>query len=173
MATSTKKSLKKSPPAAKKAVAKKTTAPKVPAQKSPKKIKWPSGKNAFEQACKILGLKPILPGVKGLPVKHVKHIIADYKLLTIIEATNRLIAEPSGVFPRYDISQNKYFDWKWVKADAKNPGGVGFSSTDDGSTGTDATVGSRFFFKTPEARAHLRRKEFNQLWVDYLLIPKG
>lgn len=154
---------------AKKTEPKKAAAPAKP--KAPKKVAWPSGKNAFEKACVILGRKIVIPGVKGIPAKHANFLIAGLKLATIIEAVNYLVPEPSGVFPDYSKPQAKYWKWRYVKADAKHPGGVGFSYTFDDFTYAYAFVGSRFYFKTPSAREHLERPEFKQLWIDYLLIP--
>ena len=43
---------------------------------------------SFEDACQVLGISTNVPEVKGLPRKHQKAIIANYKLIVIAEALN-------------------------------------------------------------------------------------
>lgn len=156
-----------------KSIAKKPTAPKPAAKaKIAKKIAWPSGPKAFEKASSILGRKPTLPGVKGIPKKHADFITSGYILTTVIEAIHSLIKEPKEIFPRYDDGSTKYFDWRWVKSTKKQPGGVGFSYANVGHTHSSAHVGSRFQYKNPEVRAHMRRPEFKKYWIQYILIQE-
>lgn len=87
---------------------------------------------SFEDACQVLGISTNVPEVKGLPRKHQKAIIANYKLIVIAEALNE------GWKPNWqDSDEYKYYPW----FDMSNPAGVGCSSTN--YTASDACE-SRF-----------------------------
>lgn len=120
----------------------------------------------FAQACKATGHDPEkLPDVSMLPKKHQKSIIAFFKLIIVIEALNE------GWTPDWnDRSQWKYYAWFRVKASDQKPSGVGFSGSDYDGTGTHASVGSRLCLKSPDLALHAG-KYFEQLYIDYLLIP--
>lgn len=73
---------------------------------------------SFEDACQVLGISTNVPEVKGLPRKHQKAIIANYKLIIIAEALNE------GWKPNWqDSDEYKYYPW----FDMSNPAGVGYS----------------------------------------------
>lgn len=73
---------------------------------------------SFEDACQVLGISTNVPDVKGLPRKHQKAIVANYKLIIIAEALNE------GWKPNWqDSDEYKYYPW----FDMTNPAGVGFS----------------------------------------------
>ena len=73
---------------------------------------------SFEDACQVLGISTNVPEVKGLPRKHQKAIIANYKLIVIAEALNE------GWKPNWqDSDEYKYYPW----FDMSNPAGVGCS----------------------------------------------
>ena len=75
---------------------------------------------SFEDACQVLGISTNVPEVKGLPRKHQKAIIANYKLIIIAEALNE------GWKPNWqDSDEYKYYPW----FDMSNPAGVGCSYT--------------------------------------------
>lgn len=75
---------------------------------------------SFEDACQVLGISTNVPEVKGLPRKHQKAIIANYKLIVIAEALNE------GWKPNWqDSDEYKYYPW----FDMSNPAGVGYSLT--------------------------------------------
>lgn len=77
---------------------------------------------SFEDACQVLGISTNVPEVKGLPRKHQKAIIANYKLIVIAEALNE------GWKPNWqDSDEYKYYPW----FDMSNPAGVGCSYTND------------------------------------------
>lgn len=59
---------------------------------------------SFEDACQVLGISTNVPEVKGLPRKHQKAIIANYKLIVIAEALNE------GWKPNWqDSDEYKYY----------------------------------------------------------------
>lgn len=75
---------------------------------------------SFEDACQVLGISTNVPDVKGLPRKHQKAIVANYKLIIIAEALNE------GWKPNWqDSDECKYYPW----FDMRNPAGVGYSNT--------------------------------------------
>lgn len=88
---------------------------------------------SFEDACQVLGISTNVPEVKGLPRKHQKAIIANYKLIVIAEALNE------GWKPNWqDSDEYKYYPW----FDMSNPAGVGYSRTD--FCGVECECGCRF-----------------------------
>jgi hypothetical protein len=113
----------------------------------------------------VLKLKATaLPDVSALPKKHQKALIAHYKLIIIAEALNE------GWQPNWnDMNEYKYFPWFRVKADAKRPGGFGFSDSGYVSWAASTHVGSRLCFKT-SALALYAGKQFEKLYKEYSLI---
>ncbi|MCH7678507.1 response regulator, partial [candidate division KSB1 bacterium] len=93
----------------------------------------------FEDACKVLKIKPDLPDVSAMPKKHQKALIAHYKLVIIAEALNE------GWEPDWsDYNEYKHYPWfEYSKA------GSGFSFVSSYWTDTfTRTSGSRLCFKT-------------------------
>ena len=120
----------------------------------------------FSQACKATGHDPKqLPDVSMLPKKHQKSIIAFFKLIIVIEALNE------GWTPDWnDHSQWKYYAWFRVDASDQNPSGVGFSASGYVSAAAHTGVGSRLCLKSADLALHAG-KHFEQLYIDYFLIP--
>lgn len=136
-----------------------------------KKVKAPYEViTSYEDACKILKRKPVKLGTTGV-VERYKNWIQDVlELTTIIEAINVLIPEPAGEFPDWsNKAQWKYYLWAWIKANKRNPGGVGFSRTHCDDTDTGSAVGSRFCLKSQEAVEYVL-KTFPDLCKRFLLI---
>lgn len=115
---------------------------------------------SFEDACQVLGISTNVPEVKGLPRKHQKAIIANYKLTVIAEALNE------GWKPNWqDSDEYKYYPW----FDMSNPAGVGFSFTSDTASATGATFGSRLCLKNRELAIYFGQT-FTDLFNDSLLL---
>lgn len=115
---------------------------------------------SFEDACQVLGISTNVPEVKGLPRKHQKAIIANYKLIIIAEALNE------GWKPNWqDSDEYKYYPW----FDMSNPAGVGFSYTHRTASSTGAGVGSRLCLKNRELAIYFGQT-FTDLFNDSLLL---
>lgn len=115
---------------------------------------------SFEDACQVLGISTNVPEVKGLPRKHQKAIIANYKLIVIAEALNE------GWKPNWqDSDEYKYYPW----FDMSNPAGVGYSNTNNAASRTDANVGSRLCLKNRELAIYFGQT-FTDLFNDSLLL---
>lgn len=115
---------------------------------------------SFEDACQVLGISTNVPEVKGLPRKHQKAIIANYKLIVIAEALNE------GWKPNWqDSDEYKYYPW----FDMSNPAGVGYSNTRNAASHTSANVGSRLCLKNRELAIYFGQT-FTDLFNDSLLL---
>ena len=115
---------------------------------------------SFEDACQVLGISTNVPEVKGLPRKHQKAIIANYKLIVIAEALNE------GWKPNWqDSDEYKYYPW----FDMSNPAGVGYSHTYHTASHTAADVGSRLCLKNRELAIYFGQT-FTDLFNDSLLL---
>lgn len=115
---------------------------------------------SFEDACQVLGISTNVPEVKGLPRKHQKAIIANYKLIVIAEALNE------GWKPNWqDSDEYKYYPW----FDMSNPAGVGFSLTYNAASHALATFGSRLCLKNRELAIYFGQT-FTDLFNDSLLL---
>ena len=115
---------------------------------------------SFEDACQVLGISTNVPEVKGLPRKHQKAIIANYKLIVIAEALNE------GWKPNWqDSDEYKYYPW----FDMSNPAGVCYSFTNYTASNTYAAVGSRLCLKNRELAIYFGQT-FTDLFNDSLLL---
>lgn len=115
---------------------------------------------SFEDACQVLGISTNVPEVKGLPRKHQKAIIANYKLIVIAEALNE------GWKPNWqDSDEYKYYPW----FDMSNPAGVGDSHTHNTASTTNANFGSRLCLKNRELAIYFGQT-FTDLFNDSLLL---
>lgn len=115
---------------------------------------------SFEDACQVLGISTNVPEVKGLPRKHQKAIIANYKLIVIAEALNE------GWKPNWqDSDEYKYYPW----FDMSNPAGVGYSNTNNAASYTNANIGSRLCLKNRELAIYFGQT-FTDLFNDSLLL---
>lgn len=115
---------------------------------------------SFEDACQVLGISTNVPEVKGLPRKHQKAIIANYKLIVIAEALNE------GWKPNWqDSDEYKYYPW----FDMSNPAGVGCSHTSNAASATVAPFGSRLCLKNRELAIYFGQT-FTDLFNDSLLL---
>lgn len=115
---------------------------------------------SFEDACQVLGISTNVPEVKGLPRKHQKAIIANYKLIVIAEALNE------GWKPNWqDSDEYKYYPW----FDMSNPAGVGYSYTSYTASYTNASFGSRLCLKNRELAIYFGQT-FTDLFNDSLLL---
>lgn len=115
---------------------------------------------SFEDACQVLGISTNVPEVKGLPRKHQKAIIANYKLIIIAEALNE------GWKPNWqDSDEYKYYPW----FDMSNPAGVGFSNANSTASHSSAYFGSRLCLKNRELAIYFGQT-FTDLFNDSLLL---
>lgn len=115
---------------------------------------------SFEDACQVLGISTNVPEVKGLPRKHQKAIIANYKLIVIAEALNE------GWKPNWqDSDEYKYYPW----FDMSNPAGVGYSVTSYTASLASADFGSRLCLKNRELAIYFGQT-FTDLFNDSLLL---
>lgn len=115
---------------------------------------------SFEDACQVLGISTNVPEVKGLPRKHQKAIIANYKLIVIAEALNE------GWKPNWqDSDEYKYYPW----FDMSNPAGVGYSHTNYAASYSYANIGSRLCLKNRELAIYFGQT-FTDLFNDSLLL---
>lgn len=115
---------------------------------------------SFEDACQVLGISTNVPEVKGLPRKHQKAIIANYKLIVIAEALNE------GWKPNWqDSDEYKYYPW----FDMSNPAVVGCSRTNNAASNTSANIGSRLCLKNRELAIYFGQT-FTDLFNDSLLL---
>lgn len=115
---------------------------------------------SFEDACQVLGISTNVPEVKGLPRKHQKAIITNYKLIVIAEALNE------GWKPNWqDSDEYKYYPW----FDMSNPAGVGCSFTRNAASYTYANFGSRLCLKNRELAIYFGQT-FTDLFNDSLLL---
>lgn len=115
---------------------------------------------SFEDACQVLGISTNVPEVKGLPRKHQKAIIANYKLIIIAEALNE------GWKPNWqDSDEYKYYPW----FDMSNPAGVGCSNASYTASSTDASFGSLLCLKNRELAIYFGQT-FTDLFNDSLLL---
>lgn len=115
---------------------------------------------SFEDACQVLGISTNVPDVKGLPRKHQKAIVANYKLIIIAEALNE------GWKPNWqDSDEYKYYPW----FDMTNPAGVGCSHTHAAATNAGANVGSRLCFKNRELAIYFGQ-QFTDLHNESMLL---
>lgn len=115
---------------------------------------------SFEDACQVLGISTNVPEVKGLPRKHQKAIIANYKLIVIAEALNE------GWKPNWqDSDEYKYYPW----FDMSNPAGVGYSYTLYTASFPSAHFGSRLCLKNRELAIYFGQT-FTDLFNDSLLL---
>jgi hypothetical protein len=115
---------------------------------------------SFEDACQVLGISTNVPEVKGLPRKHQKAIIANYKLIVIAEALNE------GWKPNWqDSDEYKYYPW----FDMSNPAGVSYSNTYHAASNTSANFGSRLCLKNRELAIYFGQT-FTDLFNDSLLL---
>lgn len=138
---------------------------------------------SYEEARKYLGGKPnndftvakkVVSGncvkldevtrlVKDINPSHVKALIALNELFTIAQAWNK----EDEFEPDFSNSnQYKYFPWFVYDNGAA---GFVFAYSHYTATYTDASVGSRLCFKTPE-RARQFGEQFIDLWNDVLLF---
>ncbi len=139
------------------------TKSKKTAKKSPTKrpVKTIMDKvKSFEDACKLLKLNPKhIPVVDMLPELHQKAIVANYKLIIIIQALNE------GWQPDWSNSNEyKYYPWFYMSS-------FGFSDSGYGRWHTAAIVGSRLCLKN-ETLARYTGKKFENLYKEYMLINK-
>lgn len=115
---------------------------------------------SFEDACQVLGISTDVPEVKGLPRKHQKAIVANYKLIIIAEALNE------GWKPNWqDSDEYKYYPW----FDMSNPAGVGYSNTQHTASSAYAYLGSRLCFKNRELAIYFGQT-FTDLFNESLLL---
>ncbi len=77
----------------------------------------------FQDACKVLNRDPnLLPGTTGLPDDFARDLVARFKIMTIVEAINKLM----NFKPDYSGSTKNWFLFYWLKPDTTRPSGFGF-----------------------------------------------
>ena len=118
--------------------------------------------DSFEAALEYLGRKNNAC-MSGIPDKHVKAMVAMYKLITIAEAWNK---EDNFIPDFSNHKQYKYFPW-FIYND--NAAGFVCAVTGCAASYAGARLGSRLCFSTSE-RAEQFGKQFIDLWNDFLLF---
>lgn len=101
---------------------------------------------SYEDACAIAGITPLtLEQFTFLPEDQQKAMYGLHKVITVIDALNE------GWKPNWnDSSEFKYYPWFYLRDQAGDVPGSGFSfvGCDDGNAGS--TVGSRLCLDTSE-----------------------
>jgi hypothetical protein len=117
---------------------------------------------SFEDACKHIGIEPILPVVSALPEDMQKPVIANYKLLIVYKAIN------NGWKPDWsDHNQYKYFPWFRVLSS-----GSGFAhSACAYYLSSSSSVGSRLCTDSEEKVMYIA-ENFEQEYVDCFFYPE-
>ena len=114
-------------------------------------------------ACQALGKEPV-PVLTDKNDPDKVSVDAYERLIICIRAKNMKDGKPW--VPVYDGTEYHY--WPYFR---KNESGFGFSAPGFDSWGTLAIVGSRLEYRT-RALAEEGAKEFEQLYNDYLVMPK-
>lgn len=79
--------------------------------------------STFEEACAKLGKSTELPDVSAWPEHLQGHLLATFKLDTILQVNN------NGWKPNLaDTTQKKWYPWFWVEKDNEGPGGFRLAS---------------------------------------------
>jgi hypothetical protein len=112
---------------------------------------------SFEDACKVLNISSDIPVFYG---KNCKSLTALYKLQIIIEAING-----EWVCDFSNTKQKKFYNWFTV-----DPTGLTFISSKSHNGFDISTIigNSSLYFETSE-KADYYRKQFNDMYIDYLL----
>lgn len=114
----------------------------------------------FEDACKKLGVNPLsLPDVSMIPEKHRNYTIANYKLVTIVEALN------DGWEPNWDNND----EYKYAPFFTMS--GSGFSCHAYVDVCSISFLGSRLCYKNREIAIYAG-EQFKYLYKEEMLILK-
>lgn len=118
--------------------------------------------SSFEEACAKLGKDTTLPDVSTFPEHLQKHVLATYKLSTILEVNNG-DWKPNLA----DTNQCKYFPWFRINKDKSRPSGFGLSYRGCDDDFTRTCLGSRLACSTEEL-AEFMGETFTDLYEDLL-----
>ena len=125
---------------------------------------------SYEHACEILGQDPNdLPGVYNLPEKHRKYYTDQHKLITIIEAQNKISEETPEwkIDFSEDNDQLKYYPWPEVVKD-ESKSGLGLSLYAVYYSSSFSHVGSRLYLGS-ESDAKYVFEKFKDLYESFHL----
>jgi hypothetical protein len=124
----------------------------------------------FEDACNLLNRPATLPDVSALPEGIGQYLIAEYKIVTIVEALNKEANNGQPWQPDWNNQkQYKYYPWFWVSASDEKPAGFGFSGSDYDNASSNTFVGSRLCFLSAELALYAG-EQFKDLYQQKLLI---
>ena len=117
----------------------------------------------FEDACKVLGIAPLLPDFTGTHPNHQKSLLAHYQLVIIAEALNEEW-KPDWSNGEWD----KWYLWFDMDDDSSSSSGR-FSFYYSDVRASVSGVGSRLCFKSREL-AKYAGTQFEGLYRDYFVI---
>ncbi len=101
--------------------------------------------SSFEEACQQLGKSTELPDVSQWPERLQKHLIATYKLDTILEVNN-----DGWKANIADTDQYKYYPWFSVEPNESRPSGFALACDGYGCDLTISNLGARLACKDEE-----------------------
>lgn len=144
------------------------------------KVKITDVVKSYEDACKVLGIKPV--NFDYLPEREKRHVSAMLKLETITKALNEGWENPQNgegyvYWPWFIILNNKkevedYRDRGYTVVELegfKNTAGLACSDSICAPSSTAARIGSRLCFKTRNLAIYAA-KTFTALYADWMLI---
>ncbi len=144
------------------------------------KVKITDVVKSYEDACKVLGIKPV--NFDYLPEREKRHVSAMLKLETITKALNEGWENPQNgegyvYWPWFIILNNKkevedYRDRGYTVVELegfKNTAGLAYSCSTNAPSHTAAHFGSRLCFKTRDLAIYAA-KTFTALYADWMLI---
>jgi hypothetical protein len=115
----------------------------------------------FEDACKRIGIDPVVPEIKAVHIEAIKPMIAYYKLVIIFLAINNAWKPDWS-----NINQWKYYPCFWVLSS-----GFGVDGSNYGYDYSSASVGSRLCTDSKEKALYIA-KQFEELYQEYLLYSE-
>jgi len=99
----------------------------------------------FEEACAKLGKPTQLPDVSAWPERLQNHLIALYKLDTILEVNN-----DGWKANMADTDEYKYYPWFDINPDDQQPSGFGLSYNGYGYVNSGSCLGARLACKSSD-----------------------
>ena len=120
----------------------------------------------FEEACAKLGKPTQLPDVSVWPERLQNHLVALYKLDTILEVNN-----DGWKANMADTDEYKYYPWFDINPDDQQPSGFGLSYYCYDYAYSCSSLGARLYYKDRET-AKYAGTQFTELYADMILIPR-
>lgn len=114
----------------------------------------------FEDACRIAGKSPVIVSLSG-PAEYLKPLAAQFKLIIIVSAANRLANDGKEWVPDFTNSQQRKYEPIFYR------GSSGFRFRGYGDWGAATGCGSRLCFISSEAAKYVAT-QFEDLYNDFL-----